>query len=165
MSIRTPPSRHLHRALASILLCGAAGAPAAAQQDGPPLDARHEQAVLELFEVMDVEAQNRETLRTMTTHTAIAGTPIAAVMEEFVERHMGWDVIRPRLLRIYGEAFTQAEIRELIGFYRSSVGRRLVAAMPEINRRTIEVTTRLMAEHRAEFQAMLAAAMTGSPPR
>lgn len=149
----------------ALLLWAFLPGPGAGQAGAPELAPSHERAVLELFEVMDVEAQSRVGLDYALSQPGVAGTPMASVLEEFFDRHLTWEVMRPELVRIYAETLTEAQIRQATAFYRSPAGQALVGQMPVIIERTMEMTSRLMAEHQTELQAMMMEAMGARDPR
>lgn len=157
------PSAALVAPVLALLAWAIVPAGGAGQEAGPPIPPSHERAVLELFEVMDVEAQSRATLDYAMSQPGVAGTPVAAVMGEFFDRYMTWEVMEPELVRIYVEALSESDIRAATEFYRSPAGQRMVARLPVITQRTMEMTSRLMAEHQNEFQAMLMEAMGMAP--
>lgn len=136
-----------------------AATPAVAQQ---PISESHEAAVLELFELMDLEAQTRAAFEAAfaggaggTPQQAAAREAMRDVMVEFHEEYMSWETMRPQYVRMYAEVFTEPEVRELIAFYRTPIGRKLVEATPVVMRRSMEIGQRIMQEHGAELQRML----------
>jgi len=59
------------------------------------------------------------------------------------------------IAKIYEENFTPAELEELIQFYDSTIGRKLIAAQPSISQATAELTMKATAENQEEFQREL----------
>jgi hypothetical protein len=45
---------------------------------------------------------------------------------------MSWEKIKPSLVEVYSEIFTQSEIEKIIKFYSSSVGKKMLKAMPMV---------------------------------
>ena len=58
--------------------------------------------------------------------------PYRHIVREFLDRHMGYDNLKPQLVRVYAEAFDAAELAEINTFYRTPVGRKAVALMPQL---------------------------------
>lgn len=94
----------------------------------------------------------------------LAGTPMAEALREFHDRYLSWQAVRSSLVQIYAETFTELEIRELIAFHRTPIGRKLVERTPALTRRTAELANRIMLEHQAELMEMLQKSMMGGRP-
>jgi hypothetical protein len=52
---------------------------------------------------------------------------------------MGWDKLRPLIVQVYSESFSEEEIQGLIAFYESPTGRMFVERMPQVTERTMRV--------------------------
>jgi uncharacterized protein len=64
--------------------------------------------------------------------------------------------------RVYAETFTEAELRGLLAFYRSPLGRRLVAEQPEIMLRGEEIGERIAEANMDDLMERLDKAMEES---
>src|SRR5690606_18062420 len=104
----------------------------AVAQDAPA-STSHERAAAELIEVIRLEAMAEssvdlvtQSLASQSAGPAQAGmaAEIIAIMTEFRREFMRWENLLPDYIRIYTDAFSEAELRELIAFYRSPVGQK-----------------------------------------
>jgi uncharacterized protein len=68
--------------------------------------------------------------------------PYADIMNEFFAEHLSWDKVRPETVQLYTEVFTTAELEELIAFYQSPLGKKLLAKSPEIMTRAMALAQR-----------------------
>lgn len=125
------------------------------------IDASREQVILELFDAMDLENQSRAAMRQQFQGANTVDPRLVKVLEEFLDRYVTWEVMRPELVRIYAEAFTDAEIRELTTFYRSPIGQTLLERTPMLNGMMIETMSDLVTRNQAELQSMIMEAMGG----
>jgi hypothetical protein len=66
----------------------------------------------------------------------------AAVMRE----ELSWERMRPQLLRIYSETFTEAEVLGIVAFYESPAGQAFVAKMPALLQKSMEMNQERMKE-------------------
>jgi len=57
----------------------------------------------------------------------------------------------PKLARIYAETFDEQELKDLLAFYTSPVGQRLVEKQPELSRRGLEAVQPLVAPMQADL--------------
>lgn len=141
-------------AMRTALLLGAAlfvAAPAIAQTDS------HTEAALELLDVLDMEEQITGNLDDMLSQMMGMGGPqppegLVEVMLEFFEEIYVWEDLRPQFAAIYRDLYTEEEIRQLIEFYRTDLGQRLVETMPEAAVRGMTITQKLMVDNMPEFQ-------------
>ena len=73
-------------------------------------------------------------------------------------------MVRPALVQIYAEAFSESEVRELIAFYRTPIGRKLVERTPALTRGIADVMNRIVLEHQTELMEIMQKAMMGGRP-
>lgn len=49
-----------------------------------------------------------------------------------LDRAVGWDKLGPDLVTLYSDAFTEAELKQLIAFYQTPLGSKLLQQMPQL---------------------------------
>lgn len=84
---------------------------------------------------------------------------VAAIEPEF-----NWATLKPEFVRLYTETFTQEEIDGISQFYSSPIGASMIAKMPLLQARCIEITQNRMAAAIPKVQAAVAAAMVEMQP-
>jgi hypothetical protein len=82
--------------------------------------------------------------------------PFMDVMREWADRVITMKEMGPQLAVAYAELFTEAELRQIIAFYQSPIGRRLAAALPDLTRRGSEIGAAVAEAHSAELQEAIA---------
>ncbi len=55
-----------------------------------------------------------------------------AAFNAWFEEEIRWDDLRPQMVELYVAEFSEAEIRELVTFYRSPVGAKALKALPRL---------------------------------
>lgn len=75
-------------------------------------------------------------------------------MRAFVRKYLSWESILPELVDLYTRNFTEAELRELIAFYQTPTGKKLVALSPRFSQARMDIGQRRMQEHMAEFEQL-----------
>lgn len=143
-----------------------AARPAAAQQSAPGPAASHVQAAEQLLAASDAENAMRDGMRRMMDIQAQQNPALASmrdVLEEFFARYMGWERMKPEMVRVYTSTFSESEIRELTAFYRTDIGRKLAERMPEIMARSTEMSQRIVQEHMPELTQMIMERMRTDP--
>lgn len=131
--------------------------PAAIAQDAQPTDA----SILELMEVIDarenVASVDRYVSRMIQSSIdrAAAGQDLGperrAVLDRMeqkifrmVQEETSWERMRPEIVAIYRETFSQEEIDAMVEFYGSPVGQSVIDKMPGVMRKSMQVTHRQM---------------------
>ena len=99
-------------------------------------------AATQLLQLMNVESVMRAT--TSATFAAQVKqqpqmAPFREVMQAWADSTMTLRSMGPALARIYAQTFSEAELRQLIAFYQSPIGRKLASSSPELTRRGAEV--------------------------
>lgn len=115
----------------------------------------HERAAAELVDVLQLEKLAMTTVDVMAQAMSGQGPISPELMDlivEFTKEGMRWEDLRPDYIRIYRDAYTEAELRELIAFYRSPVGRKTIEMTPELMKRMTEIRQKRMQERLPELQ-------------
>ena len=98
-----------------------------------------------------------------------AMAPFKDVLLEWAEKHLTWEVMAPPMSAVYAEKFTEPELRELIAFYRTPAGRKLVEVTPELTQRGAQIGAEVAQRYMSELQEMIQARAQelsrGSPAR
>ena len=135
-----------------------------AQQAAP--DPGEVAAAEELLQAMGAEEAMQKSMDRML-EVQMQQNPMMASMEdmmrEFFNEHLTWEQMKPEMLAIYTDLFSEAEIRELTDFYRTDLGRKLVEQMPEIAARSAMVSQRIVQEHMPELMQRMMQRMQEDP--
>lgn len=59
-----------------------------------------------------------------------------AKADALLDRQIGWDRIKPDLVALYQQEFSRSELEQLVAFYQSDLGRKMLARLPELNMRS-----------------------------
>jgi hypothetical protein len=89
-------------------------------------------------------------LRQVEASRARQGQPLSAEAQarmraaaekarEAIAEEMGWEKLRPLIVQVYSESFSEEEIQGLIAFYESPTGRMFVQRMPQVTERTMRL--------------------------
>lgn len=145
-----------------VTLLLAAAAPAAAQQFMPANS--HERAAMEMIEITKGKEGNAAAID-MIAETMMGQNPMAAEFQDifidFYKEYMKWENLLPEYVRIYCETFSEAELRELITFYKTPIGQKLVERSPRLMQETAAVSQTLMQKHMPELQRRIQARLMG----
>ena len=126
-----------------------------------------EQAALELLEIMNTQGTFEASMNAML-EMQMQQNPAAAqlepVMREFFAEHLAWDQIQPDYVALYADLYTEDELREMISFYQTDVGQKMVEVMPEMAVRSQQIAQQHIQEHASELQQKIMEAMQNQEP-
>jgi hypothetical protein len=66
-----------------------------------------------------------------------------------------WEQMRDMYVDIYIEVFTEDELKELIQFYKSPLGQKMLKKMPELMQKSLQKTQTMLQENMPAFQERL----------
>jgi hypothetical protein len=78
---------------------------------------------------------------------------------ELVKSRIGWDQMRPVYTKLYNETFSDEEISGMLVFYQSPPGRAMLAKMPALLTKLIEVAQAQMNDLQPEIQRIMREAL------
>ncbi len=158
-------SRSAKSTLVLISLCIAAAVPAARADE-----ASHRAKVEEMLRLTKTESGLHEQLTNLQTRvgelakqqfnlpspTADQTAAIAEYqtkVQQITTEEVGWEQVRPVIVKLYSDSFTDADLDGIIAFYKSPAGEALVAKMPQVAAKT----TGTVQDRIKELQPKLAA--------
>ena len=148
-----------NRVLVLLALTFTLVAGASAQQQP---SASHRQAVEELLKVMNISKaldQSREVMIKSQIAANPQLAPVEDVMRQFMTKYLSWEAVKPGMVQMYAETFTEPEVRELTTFYRTPLGQKTVTKMPELFQKSAALGQKVLQEHLPELQAAIAKKM------
>ena len=81
--------------------------------------------------------------------------PFKGVMIEFFNENMSYESIKPELIKIYSEAFTASELKEIIAFYSTDVGQKSIQKMPALTAQGAQLGATRVQQNIGDLQAMI----------
>jgi uncharacterized protein len=147
------------RKLSRLLLCVSAmwlAGGSIAQAD----DTGHRKAAADLLALMDMEALLKRGIED-GLNAQLQGTPMAASLgpkiKGFLAAHLSWKALEPEFVALYQKQFTEAELQQLITFYKSPVGRKAISVMPALQMQGSQIAMAKVQSHMAELVQLLQA--------
>lgn len=147
----------MKRALLSTLVLACLAAPAAW---GQQFSRGHRQAAGELLDVMKASQDLAAAAGTfvdaqVATNPEIA--PFRDVLMAWIGRYLHWDAIGPQMMDLYMRTFTEAELRDLVAFYKTPTGRKSLETLPVLMQESARLGQELAEQHKGELQIMIQA--------
>ena len=122
--------------------------------------------LLQLMEIDQLMTQAREQLLQLQIRQHPELSNFESELREFFDRHLSWASVKSDIISIYMAEFPEADLKEMISFYETPVGRRAVQKMPALVAKTTEVSRTRLRQHLPELQEALrrSAAAKDAPP-
>lgn len=83
--------------------------------------------------------------------------PYKDVMRQFFQKYMSYEELKPEIIKLYADAFSAEELREINAFYASPTGKKTIKLMPDLMTRGAEVGSRRIQANIQELQQMIQA--------
>jgi len=78
----------------------------------------------------------------------------------FYKETVSWEQMKDDLVRLYTRAFTVGELRRMLDFYRSDVGRKALEQLPSLSAQGAQLALRKVQQHLPELQRRIDAEKT-----
>ena len=140
-----------------LVLCGTA---AVSAEGNAPQRSSHEQATLELFEALKMESTFEATLEASLQQVVQQNPQLVEymdVMREFFRKYMSWGSLEDEMAQVYMKAFTEKEMRQLIAFYRTPIGKKAAQTVPQLAADGMAIGQRRVQANMGELQQMIQA--------
>ncbi|MGP3789308.1 DUF2059 domain-containing protein [Pseudomonas sp. B392_1p] len=62
-----------------------------------------------------------------------------AKADALLEGAVGWETLKPDMIKLYGQHFSERELKELNAFYQSALGRKVLDTMPELTAQSAQM--------------------------
>lgn len=72
-----------------------------------------------------------------------------------LDRAIGWEQLKPNLIKLYADEFTEEELKQMVNFYQSDIGRKMLAKLPELNHRSAQMAQVRLEEVAPEVNKLL----------
>jgi hypothetical protein len=118
----------------------------------------HEQAAHEFLNVLGLPSILQDISTALNNNLIQSNPPLAPHRDLIVQwsnKYVTWEAIAPELAKTYTQTFTEPELREIIAFYRTRTGQKMVPELPKLMQNTAGAAGRLAGAHIADLQRML----------
>jgi len=83
--------------------------------------------------------------------------PYREVMKSFFRKYMSYESLKPDMVKIYADAFTAQELKEINAFYDTDTGRKTLEMMPTLMGQGGQLGARRVQENMEELRQMIEA--------
>jgi len=82
--------------------------------------------------------------------------PYKGVMQDFFSQYMGYESLKPDLIKLYTDAFTEAELKDINAFYSTTTGQKTLQAIPQLMVQGAQLGAQRVQDNLQELDAMIA---------
>jgi hypothetical protein len=106
----------------------------------------------------------------MIKQLSAQGLPPAAIQEvkdavtEWFDKEMDFEALMPKMAEMYAQEFSEAEINQLVSFYETPLGQKLLAAMPALMQKGAAISQEQLQGKQASLQKRIVEIMTKYAP-
>jgi uncharacterized protein len=124
--------------------------------DFTPTQIQLGEELLQAMNLPQVLKKTREDILAMELQANPSLVPYAHVYYSFLEKYMGYDVLKNDIRDIYLSIFSEGELKEIVTFYKTETGQKLLRVSPELMRKGSELGMKNLQAHIQELYTMLA---------
>ena len=77
-------------------------------------------------------------------------------MKAWFAEFFGWDTLKPIYIEVYTSVFDEDELTEMVAFYKTPLGQKMLAKMPELMQKSMTITQESLADKLPELEQKLA---------
>lgn len=77
------------------------------------------------------------------------------VLESWQRQYLSWEVLEPEYVKVVCATYTEEEIRDIIAFYETEAGEKLLQKGTDVSFELMKISQRLSQEHQLELQMMM----------
>jgi hypothetical protein len=132
-------------------------------QDAAPSPDSHDAAARELMASLDLKNLTTQAFDTMIDAQVQANPAMASckdILLDWGHKYMTWEAMEPQIIKLYTDAFTEPELREMTAFYRTPTGAKAARAIPDLFQKGAQIGLTIANEHKDELQKALMEKLT-----
>ena len=118
----------------------------------------HEQAAKEMLDCMNLDENFSKSIDNMLDLQVQQNPALKdkrKAMKTFFDRYMSWASLEGDFIRIYKDAFTEEELKQLTAFYQTPVGQKSIQLMPEMMRKGGEIGNKRVQDNMPELVKLM----------
>ncbi|MEP6810086.1 MAG: DUF2059 domain-containing protein [Chthoniobacterales bacterium] len=126
----------------------------------------HYKAAEETLNLMDTPNLLRQSIDQMVKLQVQQNPTIApyeSVMRDFLGKYMSWESLKPDLVKLYMDEFSEAELGDINRFYQTPAGKKMVEKLPALMSKGAQMGAQRVQEHMSELQAAIEAQSKKQP--
>ncbi len=115
------------------------------------------ETLLNSLEIETAFEQSVEQMLQLQLQQRPALAPYKKVMLQFFSKHMSYNSLRDDMIKLYAEAFTAPELKDINNFYATQTGKKTLRLMPELMAKGGQLGAQRVQDNIQELQNMIKA--------
>jgi hypothetical protein len=83
--------------------------------------------------------------------------PYKKIIKNFLDKYMGWESVKGDLIILYSHAYSESELSDIIKFYRTPVGKKMLQQQPFLAKQGAMIGAKKINDHREELTSRVKA--------
>ncbi len=104
-------------------------------------------------QVVDAQLEKIKSAAGPTDKSAEISARIDKIMD-LVKQEFSWEKMKDQYITLYADTFTEAELKDIIAFYKTQSGQAFIKKQPELMKRSMELAQKRMGEIMPKIQTM-----------
>ncbi len=110
------------------------------------------EALLEAMNLKDTTEQMVDQMLSMQIQQQPQMAAFKDVMQAFLHKHLSFQSLKPELVKLYKNEFTEPEIKELTAFYSTPVGKKAIEKLPTLSAAGAQIGMQRVQANMGELQ-------------
>lgn len=91
------------------------------------------------MQVQQMFAQRFEQTKAPASKKAVLDSYLAKA-NAALDSSIGWNKLKPDMVKLYTSNFTESELKDLVAFYQSPLGKKVLETMPKVTQQSAQLT-------------------------
>lgn len=123
----------------------------------------HRNQVETLFKLTQMEKKIEESVDSVVQLQLRQNPQLSAhkaTMDQFFEKHIGWQALKEDIAEMYMSAFTEKELKEINAFYITPAGQKVINVVPQLVQQRNQLAMQRLQTNIGELQTIISAQET-----
>src|SRR5262245_42773517 len=120
--------------------------------------ASYDEAVAQIIDILDLQ-HDTMWASVQAANLMISQNPSLKsdkkLYKQWSDKYLTWDAIRPEVVNAIKKAFNEPELREMITFYSTPTGKRVLQELPQLQITLLSLGSSQANSHRPELERMI----------
>jgi len=121
--------------------------------------ASHRRSAERLMELFNVPTTTQLAVQAIVEQQAATNPGVGAFSDafrSFAAQYLSWDALKGPILEVYVEEFNEEDLRQLVAFFETPVGRKFVERSPVVAEKVGQRVEKILADRQVELRRLIA---------
>jgi uncharacterized protein len=104
-----------------------------------------------LFNVMNMDSTFDKMMQQMADQRPEMSAAEKDAVIKFFNKYMSYEILKPDLITMYAEVFSEEELNDMIAFYKTPTGQKTISALPVLSQKSGQLAMERIMPHMDEM--------------